>query len=157
MAFDGQAHIGKAHQPAGIARDGTANLACANESACGFDAFAFAIFYPETRYFAVLYDVHTTAIGAARIPPSDSVMTYSAAAMLGQPPLDREPRVIGVQEGIAFLDLGGGQHVGIGPVQDHRIAAPDKRIALPVRMDQVQDAALTDHGIVIDVLFKTLP
>ena len=62
-----------------------------------------------------------------------------------------------MRNGYSRLDLSRRQHFGIGAVQDHRIAAPDKGIALRIGMDQVQDAALADHRVVVEVLLQPFP
>ena len=84
-------------------------------------------------------------------------MAHRAAAMLGKAALDRKAGIVGVQKRIAVLDLLCCQKIGISPVQQHGIAAADKGITLGVGMKQVQNTALADHGIIIQILFQTFP
>ena len=42
-------------------------------------------------------------------------------------------------------------------MQAHGVAAAGVGVALDVGMEDVEDAALTDHGVVVDVLFQTFP
>jgi hypothetical protein len=49
------------------------------------------------------------------------------------------------------------EQLRIDPVQSHGVTAPDRRIALAIRMKQVQHPALADHRIVVDLLFEPFP
>ena len=84
-------------------------------------------------------------------------MAHSAAAMLRQTAFNRKPRVVGIQKRIARFDLLGRQHFCVCTIENHCITAPDKRIALRVSVDQVENAALADHGVEIKILLKPLP
>jgi hypothetical protein len=42
-------------------------------------------------------------------------------------------------------------------MQPHRIAAPGEGVALPVGVIEVEDAALADHRVIVEVLFEALP
>ena len=84
-------------------------------------------------------------------------MAHRAAAFLRQPALDREAGVVEVQEGIQRPHVFLGQQLRVGPVHDHGIAATGIGVALGVGVEQVQDAALADHGVVVEVLLQPFP
>jgi hypothetical protein len=84
-------------------------------------------------------------------------MAHRAAAPLQQAALDREARVVEIEEGIHRADLLAVEQFGIDAVQDHRVAAPGEGVALRVGVDQVEHAALADHGVVVEVLLQPLP
>ena len=46
---------------------------------------------------------------------------------------------------------------GIDSMQPHRIAAPDVGVALGIRMEQVDDAALAHHRVEVEILLEPFP
>ena len=84
-------------------------------------------------------------------------MPDGAAAPLGQATLDRKPVIVKIQEGAFGAHLLGIQQLRIRTVQHHGIAPAAIGIALGVGVDQIQNAALADHRVVIDVLFQPFP
>ena len=50
-----------------------------------------------------------------------------------------------------------GQQDRVVALIDHGVAAPGRVIALPVRVEEVDDASLGVHHVVIQILFKPLP
>ena len=84
-------------------------------------------------------------------------MAHGAATSLVQPTLDGKPRIVKIQKGkfapqlllIGQFRICSGQH--------HRIGAAHKRVALWIRVKQIEDRALADHRIIIKILFKALP
>ena len=157
VALDRKAHACMRHEPRGRACDAGADLFRADEAARGFDPEACAVLDAEAGDFAILDDVDAALVGGAGIAPGDGVMAHGAAAMLGEAALDRKAGIVDVEKRIACYDLRGGQKIGIGPVQHHGIAAPDEGVALRVGVDQVENPALADHGVVVQVLFQPFP
>ena len=104
-----------------------------------------------------MQDIDAQLIHRARVAPRDGVMADSSAAMLGKTAHDREARVLCVKEGVTVFYLLLGQQFGVCAIQDHRVAPPDKRVALRVRVHQVDDAPLADHRVVIQVLLQPFP
>ena len=49
------------------------------------------------------------------------------------------------------------EQFGVDAVQPHRIATPGVGVALRVGMAEVQDAALADHRVVVQVLLQSFP
>ena len=84
-------------------------------------------------------------------------MPGRAAAALQQPAVDRESRIVEIEIGQHRPDLLGAEQFGIDSGEPHRIAAPGEGVALGVGMVEVQDAALADHGVVVQILLQPLP
>jgi hypothetical protein len=122
-----------------------------------FFAPGATVFDPHAGDFAVLDQVHAALVCPARVAPGHSIVPDRAAARLHQGALDREAGVVEVEPGIHLADLVAVQKPRIRAVQDHRIAAPRGRIALRVGVDQVDDPALADHGVVVEILLQPLP
>jgi hypothetical protein len=76
---------------------------------------------------------------------------------LQQAALDRESCVLEIERRDEGAHLRRIEQLGIHAVQPHRIAAPGGGVALGVGVEQVQHAALADHGVVVDVLLQPLP
>src|SRR6202453_3393201 len=100
---------------------------------------------------AVLDNVDAALVGGAGIAPHHRVMTGSPAAALQQPALDWKSRTIEVQIRHEIGGLSAIQQLGINTMKAHRIAAPDKSVALPVGMIKIEHAALTHHRIVVEI------
>src|SRR5208282_4566867 len=87
---------------------------------------------------AVLQDVNAAPVGGTGKTPDHGVVPRGAAAPLQQAALDREARVVEVEVGVHGAHLGGVEQLGIDPVQPHRVAAPRRRVARGVGVEQVQ-------------------
>ena len=79
------------------------------------------------------------------------------APPLQQPAIDRKPRVIDVDQGTEGTDLLAVQDLGIDSAQHHGVPTPGRRITRAIGMEQVQDPALADHRVVIQVLLQPFP
>src|SRR5689334_2195790 len=109
------------------------------------DAEHAAAFDPETGDLAVLDDVDTARVGAARIAPGDRVVAGVATAGLQQRADDRIARVLrAVEQRNAALHLLAAQPFGVDAVESHRVAAAEEGVALRIRMREVVDAALAE-------------
>ena len=84
-------------------------------------------------------------------------MAHRAAALLQQPAVDGEAGIVEIDEGHELLDLVAVEQLGIDAVQPHGIAAPRIGVALRVGVEDVEHAALADHGVVVEVLLEPLP
>ena len=157
MAFHRQAHMHLVHHAAGRSRHGNADLLRADIAARGFHPQNLAVLGAKAGDFAVLDDIDAAHVGPARIAPCHGVMPHRAAALLRQTALDREAGVVKVQEGIQCAHIFLGQQLRVGAVHDHRVAATGIGVALGVGVEQVQDAALADHRVVVEVLLQPFP
>ena len=98
------------------------------------------------------------ALGAARIAPGDRVVARRAAAPLQQPALDREARIVEIEERQpARARCSRSSSSASTPCS--RMALPRRAIgvALRVGMVEVQHAALADHGVVVELLLEPFP
>ena len=84
-------------------------------------------------------------------------MPNRAPTLLRQCALDRKTGVVEIQERIHRFHLFARQQFSISTIQNHAIAASCESIALGVGVDQVHDATLADHGIVVEVLLQPFP
>ena len=62
-----------------------------------------------------------------------------------------------VEEGIHLAHRLAVEQFGIHAVDAHGIAAPREGIALRIGVAEIQDAALRDHGVEVEVLLEALP
>jgi len=83
-------------------------------------------------------------------------MAYRAAPALQQAAADREALVVETEKRYHRLPRFAVQQLGIDAMVAHRVAAAGERVGLRVRMNQVQRAALADHGVVVEVLLQPL-
>ena len=157
MAFDRKAKPGGLHHAAAAAGDGAADLARGDEPAACLDARAAAVLDAEPGHLAILDDIDAAPVGSAGIAPGHRVMTHGAAAPLHQRALNRKAAIVEIQERDLGAQLFGIEKLGVGAVQDHRIAAPPIGVALPVGMIDVIDAALADHRVVVEILLQPFP
>ena len=84
-------------------------------------------------------------------------MTHRATTFLKQTAPDRKAGIVEIEKRHHVPDRGPVQQIGINPVKPHGIAAPRVGIALSIGVKQVQDTALGDHGVEIEVLLQPLP
>jgi hypothetical protein len=71
--------------------------------------------------------------------------------------VDREARVIVVEERHHAAHRVAVEQFGIDAVQAHRIAAPGEGVALLVGVIEIEHAALAHHRVVIEALLQPLP
>ena len=62
-----------------------------------------------------------------------------------------------VEEGIHLAHRLAVEQFGVHAVDAHGIAAPGEGVALRIGVTEVQDAALRDHGVEVEVLLEALP
>jgi hypothetical protein len=79
------------------------------------------------------------------------------ATPLQEASVDREARIVEAQERHHGLDLTAIEKLGIDSMQPHSIAAPRIGIALTIRVIEIEDATLRDHGVVVQVLLQPFP
>ena len=122
-----------------------------------FDAMTHAVFDLEPGDLAVLDDVDAATVGTTGIPPGYRVVAHRAATRLPERALDREPRVVEIEERTHLLDAVAVQEFRISPRKAHGIGPAGKGITLWVRVDQVENAALGDHRVVVEILLEAFP
>ena len=141
-----------------MAGDGHADLLRPDRAARGFHADdGAARIAHEAGQFAILNDVDAAIGRAARITPDHCVVPRGAAAALQQPAHDRKPRMIIIEKGRQLAHRRAVEQLGIDAMQPHRIAAPGEGVALRVGVIEVEDAALADHRVIVEVLLEALP
>src|SRR6185369_11094739 len=106
----------------------------------------------KTRRGAILDDVDTAAVSRAGVAPGDGIVARRAAAGLKQAASDGEARIVEIDERHQRAHLLAIEQLGIDAVQPHGIAAPRIGVPLRIRMEHIQDAALADHGVVVEIL-----
>ncbi len=112
----------------------------------------------KALHLAVLDDVDAEAIGGAGKAPRDRVMAGGACARLQEAAIDREARILGeIQMRHHALHLLAGQKLRVDAVQPHGVAAPGEGVHLPVGMSEIEDAALGEHHVEVEVLGEPLP
>ncbi len=157
MALDRQPQTGACGDPRTAAGHRQANLARADDSPRGLDPDDAIAIANEAGDLAILDDVDAAVAGATCVAPDHGIVPRRAAALLQQAALDRKPRVVEIEKLQHATDGVRIQQLGIGAGKPHGVAAPGERVALGVRMIQVQHAALADHGVVVEVLLQALP
>ncbi len=136
---------------------GQRHLLGADEALLGLDADDAAVLDAEAGHLAILDDVDAALVGRAGIAPGHRVVPHRAAARLQQPAADRKARIVEIDERHQRAHLLAVEQLGIDAVQPHGVAAPRIGVALRVGVEQVQHAALADHGVVVEVLLEPLP
>ena len=111
----------------------------------------------EAGDFAVLHDVDAEPVCRPGIAPDDRVVARGAAAALQQAALDREPRIVEIEERQHGPHLLPVEQLGIDAVKPHGVAAAGIGVTLRVGVVEVEDAALADHRVVVQVLLQPLP
>ena len=119
--------------------------------------FDLAVVDLDAVDLAILDNVDAAAVRAARIAPRDGIMTDGAAAPLQYGAADRKAALSKSRNGTIFRTSSRSSKFTIDAVNAHRIAAPRERIALRIGMEEIEHAALADHGIVIEILLEPLP
>jgi hypothetical protein len=108
--------------------------------------------------FAILDDIDAARIGAARIAPGDRVMSGDAAAPLQGRAINRvtglrriiEDRAVGLE----LLQI---QQLGIDAIEVQCIDPPRQPTHLMGRMREVEQAALAEHDVEVQLLAQALP
>ena len=140
-----------------IAGDGERHLLRADGPPRGLDADGAAALDLDAGDLAVLDDVDAERVGGAGVAPGDRVVAHRAAAPLQQPALDREARIVEVEHRRQPAHALGVEQLGIDAVEAHGVAAPGIGVALRVGMEEIEHAALADHGVVVELLLQPLP
>ena len=139
------------------AGDGKPDFGCADEAAVRLHALDAALLDAEAGDLAILDDVDAAFIGGAGIAPGHGVVAHRAAARLHQRAANREPGIVEIGEGQIFAHLVARQQLGIDTGETHGVAPPHIGVPLRVRMEDVEDAALADHGVEVELLAQPLP
>src|SRR4051812_4895600 len=84
-------------------------------------------------------------------------MANRAAAPLQEPAHDREAAVLEIEERQHFAHCRAIEQLRIDAADAHGIAAPRERVALRIRVIEIEDAALRDHRVEIEVLLEAFP
>ena len=84
-------------------------------------------------------------------------MPRGSSTPLQQSPPDRETGIVEVQKGQHAPYGSGIQKISIHAVHAHGISTAYIGIALGIRVEQIQNTALTDHGVIVEVLLERLP
>ena len=84
-------------------------------------------------------------------------MAHRAAAPLQQAALDREARIVEIEERHHLAHRLAVEQFGIDAVDPHGIAAPRKGIALRIGVEEIEHAALRHHGVEIEILLEPFP
>ena len=99
MAFDGNLDPGHGRDLARAACGDDADLLGPDRPARGLHAFDNTAHNVDPCDFAVLDQVHSKTVRAARISPGDRVMARRAATPMHQAAIDREPGVVEIKIG----------------------------------------------------------
>jgi hypothetical protein len=119
----------------------------------GLHARDLAVLDPEAGDGAVLDDVHAAPVGAPGVAPGHGVVARGAAALLEEAALDGKRAWSKLRNGY-IRRTPRGRELGVGAVQDHGVAAPRVGVALGVGVEEVEDAALRHHGVVVELLLQ---
>ena len=123
----------------------------------GLDASDAALLDAEAGHLAILDDVDAARVGGAGIAPDHRVVAHRAAARLHQPAANRKAGIVEIDEGQIVAHLLAVEQLGIDAGKPHGVAAPRIGVALRVRMEDVEDAALAHHGVEVELLAQPLP
>ncbi len=160
VAFDRQiVDAGKFHDAPGGSGDGDRDLFRPDLAAAGGDTGHRLAFAQKAGDLAMLDDVDAAPVGGARISPRDGVMAGGAGARLQQPADDgKTRRSRHVEARHQPLDvLWPDDQFGVDTFVAHGVAAPGEIVELRRRMGQVDDPALGEHHIVVELVREVLP
>ncbi len=146
---------GHCRDPGGMSRNRHSDLFRSDSTQRSLNASDAAILEQKSCDFAVLDDIDATVAGGAGI--TDGVMPHRASPPLQQSALDGEAGIVVIEKRKKVAHLVTIQELGIASVKAHGVAAADKSIALGIGVIEIEDAALADHGIVVDVQLQALP
>src|SRR5260370_35946185 len=104
-------------------------------------------------YFAILKDVDTAPVGGSGIAPNDRIVSRGAAAPLQQAADNGEACPIELQKWSQPSDFLATQQFGVDSMQTHVVASPRVGVTLSVAMKKIEDTALADHGVVVELAF----
>ena len=129
MALDRQAQPGQLAHARGIAGHSHADFLGADRAAVGLDADHAAVAHVDAGDFAVLDQVDPASVGTAGKAPGHRVVAGRACARLLEAAVDREARVIDIDQRGFAADALPIEQDRIGPVQDHLVAPPGVGVA----------------------------
>ena len=122
-----------------------------------FHADRAAVLDRDPGHFAILHDIDAALGGRARIAPDHGIVARRAAARLHQAAMNGKARIVVVQIGQEGANALAVEKLAAGAVQPHGVAAPGKGVALSVGVINIDDAALADHRVVVEVPLQALP
>jgi hypothetical protein len=124
----------------------------------GFDADDTIAVAAQPRDFALLDDIDSARIRAARVSPGDSIVAGSAAAALQQSAHYRVTRARRtVEQRYHACDFLPVEQFCVYAVQAHGVAAPGVSIEVSMAVREVQDATLAEEDVVVELLLEPLP
>ena len=126
-----------------VAGGGQRQLVAADEALARLDAGDLAkLIAADAGHFTMLDPIDTALVRPAPIPPGNGIMARRAAALLQETTENREASMVEVEIGHHLAHLLAVEQFGGNPVHHHRIAAPRIGVALPVRVEEIDDATL---------------
>src|SRR5271163_1397487 len=129
----------------------------ADQTASGVEPGDASSVAPNAGHRAVLDDVYSGGGRRARIAPGDCVVPHRAAARLQESPQYRVAAVVEVDQRHARLNFRATECLSVHPLESHAIGPTGEQIALRFGVEQVERAALADHGIEIKRVLESLP
>ena len=157
MRLDRQGEARHGGEPRGIAGDRDAHLARADEAARCLDADHSSGLAADAGHLAMFENVDAAPVGRPSETPDHRVVPRRAAARLQEPADDGEHRIVHRshrQHGAYAFTV---QKLCVDALKTHRIAAPHRGVPLGVRMEDVEDAPLAHHHIVVEVMLQPFP
>src|ERR1700691_3676170 len=140
-----------------MAGDRDADRFSANFAQSRLDPDAGAVLHDEARRLAILDDVDAEPVGGARIAPRDRVVPRDPAALL---PDATVRQIAGIErsghERQAFADLVRTPKLRVDAIELHRVREPRGHLELSLRMRKVEDPALAQHDVEIELARQPL-
>ncbi len=128
-----------------------------DETARGFHAACHEPLAPDPGDLAMLNDIHAGGGGRARIAPGHGVVTHGTAAWLQKTTQHGVAAIVEIDQRNQGLDLFAVERQCVHRQQPHAIGAARKQVTLRFGVEQVQRAALADHGIEVQSALKPFP
>ena len=126
--------------------------------AYGFDADRATVRHGDAGDLAVLDQVHPEGVRRARVAPRDVVVLGDAAPRLVGRAEDRVADIRRhVDDRIQALDVLGPKPLGVDAVQPVRVDPPHALADVVQVVGQVDDAALAEQQVVVELLGQPLP
>ncbi len=156
-ALERHADPGRRHHDACMARGDDGHLLCLDEALGGVDADDAIALAANRGHLAVLNDVDAQGIGRTGEAPGDGIVPGGAAATLQGRTQHGIAQAIQPQRRAERLRLLGCQPLIVDAVQPVGMNVPLRDLHIVHRVRQHQNAARTEHHIVVEVLRQALP
>jgi hypothetical protein len=118
---------------------------------------ADTIFDLKPGDLAILDYIDPAFIGTTRISPGNSIMAHGSPTRLPDCALNGKAGIVEIKERAFFTNAVAIKNHRIGTRQAHCVAPSYKGIPLRIAVDQVQNAALADHGVIVEILLQPFP